>query len=111
MPVAAPISARRREHVPARLQRGRLGLARNAGSALVAAVLRWLARGSAIACGSVIPRSMRSVSICRTVVMIVEPPGDPTVSHGLPRRSTIVGLIELRGRLPPWTRLGCVSES
>ena len=43
--------------------------------------------------------------------MIVEPPGEPTASSGLPSRSTIVGLIELRGRLPPSTRFGCVSES
>ena len=43
--------------------------------------------------------------------MIVDPPGEPTASSGLPSRSTIVGLIELRGRLPPSTRFGCVSES
>ena len=33
--------------------------------------------------------------------MIVEPPGEPTARYGLPSRSTIVGAIELRGRLPP----------
>ena len=50
IPVAAPISARRAEHVAARLQRGRRrASSRNAGSACVVAVLRWLSRGSAIA--------------------------------------------------------------
>src|SRR5687768_18369885 len=43
--------------------------------------------------------------------MIIEPPGDPTARNGLPSSSTIVGLIELRGRLPPSTRFGCVVES
>ncbi len=43
--------------------------------------------------------------------MIVDPPGEPTARSGSPSRSTIVGLIELRGRLPPSTRFGCVSES
>ena len=42
--------------------------------------------------------------------MIVEPPGEPSASNGLPSRRTIVGLIELRGRLPPSTRFGCVSR-
>ncbi len=42
--------------------------------------------------------------------MIVDPPGEPRPSHGRPPRSTIVGAIELRGRLPPCTRLGCVRE-
>ena len=83
----------------------------NAGSAAVAAVLRWLARGAAIASGSVAPRSSRSTRICSTVVMIIDPPGDPSARNGLAVPSTIVGLIELRGRLPPSTRLGCVSES
>jgi hypothetical protein len=43
--------------------------------------------------------------------MIVEPPGEPTVRNGLPSRRTIVGLIELRGRLPPSARFGWVVES
>src|SRR5829696_3395483 len=43
--------------------------------------------------------------------MIIVPPGDPTATNGLPFSSTIVGLIELRGRLPPSTRFGCVVES
>ena len=38
--------------------------------------------------------------ICRTVVMIVAPPGEPSARNGLPSASTIVGAIELRGRLP-----------
>ena len=43
--------------------------------------------------------------------MIIEPPGEPSASRGLPSLSTIVGAIELRGRLPPSTRFGCVVES
>jgi hypothetical protein len=43
--------------------------------------------------------------------MIVEPPGEPTVRNGLPPLSTIVGDMELRGRLPPSTWFGCVVES
>ena len=42
--------------------------------------------------------------------MIVEPPGEPSARNGLRFFSTIVGAIELRGRLPPSTRFGCVSE-
>ena len=82
-----------------------------AGSAAVAGVLRWLARGVAIACGSVLPRSSRSSSTCSVVVMIIEPPGEPTARNGSPPSVTIVGLIELRGRLSPSARFGCVSES
>ena len=41
--------------------------------------------------------------ICRTVVMIVAPPGEPVARNGLPARSTIVGEIDERGRLPPAT--------
>src|SRR5262249_11222345 len=48
---------------------------------------------------------------CRTVVMIVEPPGEPTARNGLPFLRTIVGAIELRGLFPPSTRFGCVVES
>src|SRR5688572_20777762 len=43
--------------------------------------------------------------------MIVEPPGEPSARYGLPRSRTIVGLIELRGRLPPSTEFGCVSRA
>ena len=64
------------------------------------AVLRWEARGAAIASGRVMPRSSRLISVCRTVVMIVEPPGEPSARNGLPLRSTIVGDIDDRGRLP-----------
>ena len=55
-----------------------------AGSASVVDALRCEARGAAIASGSVIPKSMRSSRICRTVVMIVAPPGLPTARNGLP---------------------------
>ena len=57
-------------------------------------LLRWLARGAASACGSVMPRSSRSTRICSTVVMIVAPPGEPSASSGLPSSSTIVGDID-----------------
>ena len=43
--------------------------------------------------------------------MIIEPPGEPTARNGRPPSSTIVGLIELRGRLPPSARFGWVVES
>ena len=69
-------------------------------------MLRCEARGAAIACSMVIPRSIRLKSICSTVVMIVEPPGEPSARNGLPSRSTIVGEIDERGRLPPWMRFG-----
>ena len=49
---------------------------------------------------------MRLNSICSTVVMIVDPPGEPTRAHGLPSLSTIVGDIDERGRLPGWIRFG-----
>ena len=78
-------------------------------SAVTDAVLRWAARGAAMACSIVIPRSMRLNSICSTVVMIVEPPGDPSASQGSSSLSTIVGDIEERGRLPGWMRLGSLA--
>src|SRR5690242_17039258 len=77
-----------------------------AGSADVVAEFVFDARGAAIASGSDMPKSMRLRSVCRTVVMIVAPPGLPTVSHGRPRRRTIVGAMLERGRLPPCGRLG-----
>ena len=46
-----------------------------------------------------------------TVVMIVAPPGEPSARKGRPPLVTIVGAIELLGRLPPSTRFGCVVES
>ncbi len=76
------------------------------GSASVDDVLRWVARGAAIASGSVMPRSIRLTRVCSTVVMMVEPPGEPRASIGRPCLSTIVGDIELRGRLPGPGRLG-----
>jgi hypothetical protein len=42
--------------------------------------------------------------------MTVEPPGEPSASSGWPSPSTIVGRIELRGRLPPSTRFGWVNH-
>ena len=83
----------------------------NAGSACVELEFRWLARGAASASGSVIPKSSRLTSICRTVVMIVAPPGEPSTRNGLPALSTIVGLIELRGRFPPSTWFAVPVES
>ena len=77
------------------------GEAMNAGSAWALAVLRWDTRGAATASGSGMPSSRRLTSICSTVVMIVAPPGDPSARNGSPSRSTIVGAIEERGRLPP----------
>src|SRR5215211_1059315 len=71
----------------------------NAGSAVVVAPFRCVARGRAIASGSDEPRSSRSKRTWSTVPGIVEPPGEPTARNGLPARVTIVGLIELRGRL------------
>ncbi len=70
-----------------------------AGSASVDALLRWLARGASMASGRLMPKSIWLISVCSTVVMIVEPPGEPTASTARPLRSTIIGLIELRGRL------------
>ena len=40
--------------------------------------------------------------------MIVAPPGEPTARTGLPSSVTIVGDIELRGRLPGAGRFGSV---
>ncbi|CFU10409.1 Uncharacterised protein [Bordetella pertussis] len=37
--------------------------------------------------------------------MMALPPGEPSASTGLPARNTIMGAIELRGRLPGSTRL------
>jgi hypothetical protein len=47
------------------------------------------------------PKSRSLTSLCKTVVMIVDPPGDPRVSMECPSRATIVRLILLLGRLPP----------
>src|SRR5205814_10349668 len=76
------------------------GVDRNAGSAVVFDVLRCDARGAAIAPGRVIPKSTWLTSICSTVVMIVEPPGEPNATTGRPCDNTIVGLMLLRGRFP-----------
>ena len=41
-----------------------------------------------------------------TDVMIVAPPGEPTVRYGWPSLTMIVGLIDERGRLPESGRFG-----
>ena len=41
-----------------------------------------------------------------TVVMMVVPPGEPTVKNGSPSRKTMVGLVELSGRFNGWTSFG-----
>jgi hypothetical protein len=43
--------------------------------------------------------------------MIIDPPGEPSARNGFPRWVTIVGAIELLGRLPPSARFGWVVES
>ena len=68
--------------------------------------LRCDARGAHSACGSDMPKSMWLTRICRTVVMIVEPPGEPTAKSNLPFFSTIVGDMLERGRLPGAGRFG-----
>ena len=80
-----------------------------ARSACARAVLRSTTRGSAIAFGSGSLKSIRLTSVCITVPGIVEPPGEPMVMYGLPSRSTIVGAIELRGRLLPSARLAVLN--
>ncbi len=81
-------------------------MARNAGSARLVVELRWLTRGAAIASGNDIPKSMSLTRICSTVVMIVEPPGEPTAKSNVPSFSTIVGDMLERGRFPPAGRFG-----
>ena len=58
-------------------------------------------RGEAIASGSGLAKSRRLTSVCRTVVMIVAPPGEPRAMKGRPFCRAIVGEIDERGRLPP----------
>src|SRR6266545_3803926 len=77
------------------------GEAMKAGSAATVDVLRCEARGAATASGRVMPKSRWLTRICRTVVMIMEPPGEPSATTGWPSARTIVGLMLLRGRLPP----------
>ena len=87
---------------------------RNAGSAEVVAVLRCEALGAAMAWGRVMPKSRSLTSICSTVVMIVDPPGEPSARIGSPSLVTIVGLMLLLGRFPPsgeLARFGTGSKS
>src|SRR5215212_8614327 len=72
------------------------GVLRSAGSAEVSVVCA--ARLAGRLC---YPKSKSLTSLCKPVVMIVDPPGDPRVSMECPSRVTIVGLILLLGRLPP----------
>ena len=83
MPAAAPISGvavklwpRPESAVPYELMKS--------GSAEVVAVLRCEALGSAIAFGRVMPKSRSLTSTCSTVVMIVDPPGEPSATIGAP---------------------------
>ena len=46
------------------------------------------------------------ISTCSTVVMIVEPPGEPAAKYGAPSFNTMVGLMLDRGRLPGAGRFG-----
>ncbi len=85
----------------------RSSLSYRPGSRSVRAVLRWLARGAAIASARGRPRSRKPVRVCSTVVMMVEPPGEPSATTGRSwRSSTIVGEIDDRGRLPGPGRFG-----
>src|SRR5439155_22916189 len=91
---------------PSASRPGVVGNAMKSGSACDVALFRCEARGAAIASGSDIPRSIRFTRICSTVVMIDAPPGEPTAMNGLPFRSTIVGDMLDRGRLPAAGRFG-----
>ena len=102
MPAAAPISGVEvklwpcPEGAPPRVS------SRKAGSAEVVVVLRCEALGASMASGRVMPKSRSLRSTCSTVVMIVDPPGEPSASMGSPSLVvTIVGLMLLLGRLPP----------
>jgi hypothetical protein len=103
MPVAAPISGVETNFWPwSDWSNAASGVLRNAGSAEVSAMLRCEARGAAIACGRVMPKSTSLTMICSTVVIIVDPPGEPRAGMGSPTLLvTIVGLMLLLGRLPP----------
>src|SRR6478672_4192638 len=76
------------------------------GSACVVVLLRCDALGAAIALGKDMPKSIRLMRICSAVVMIEAPPGEPIARKGLPSRSTIVGDMLDRGRLPGAGRFG-----
>src|SRR4030095_7232516 len=80
----------------------------NSGSAVTLAVFRWDARGAAIAWEMVMPRSTRFTIVWRTVVMMVDPPGEPSARNGLSSFRMIVGDIDERGRFPGAMRFGSV---
>ena len=98
-------SARRRTTWPRRRE---ARLCSNAGSGIVVSRPRCAATRAAPrspAAATCRARAARR-STCSTVVMIIEPPGEPTASTGRPWCVMIVGAIELRGRLPPSARFG-----
>ena len=116
MPFAAPISGVEVKLWPcsAEVRSAASGVCRKAGSAEVVCVLRCEALGAAMAWGRVMPKSRSLTSTCSTVVMIVDPPGEPSASTGSPSLVTIVGLMLLLGRLPPsgeLARFGTGSKS
>src|SRR4028119_1569124 len=55
-------------------------------------------RGAAVAAARSWLKSIRLSSVCRTVVMIVAPPGEPSPSSGPPAVRPIVGAALLRRR-------------
>ena len=95
------------ERLPPGLQRGGLRRAMNAGSAcVVARVALAEARGAATASGSDIPKSNRLTQDLQHRRDDRRAAGRAQRQDGLPLRSTIVGAIDERGRLPPSRRAG-----
>ena len=92
-------------HVPAPSTRPPLATPGTSSSAWTAAVALG-GPGAATASGSVMPRSIRLTRTWNTVVMMVEPPGEP-VARTPAQPSRIVGAIELRGRLPSQSSIRC----
>ncbi|MNH40932.1 hypothetical protein D3C79_1023270 [compost metagenome] len=68
------------------------------------------ARGAARASEMLMPRSTRLMIVWSTVVMMVEPPGEPRARNGAPSFTMIVGDMEERGRFPGWIRLGSAAS-
>ena len=60
----------------------------------------WWMRGAFTASWIVIPCSITLSRTWTSMVMMREPPGEPITMKGLPSRVTMVGLMELKGRLP-----------
>jgi hypothetical protein len=76
------------------------------GSACVVVELRCERSRRGDRVGRDTPKSIRLIRICSAVVMIEAPPGEPIARKGLPSRSTIVGDLLDRGRLPGAGRFG-----